>query len=291
MRRMRRADPLGLKRALSDRLLPMMVAAVVFLAALALAGALAASQLAERWRGGAAAILTVQVPQPAVALASGQTRIDRVLQVLHGRPEITDVRLMDDGRLGDLLRPWLGTNVQSLALPLPAVVELTIAEDRAEDLDDLDERLAAVAPGTVVERYSTLVRRLTLLARSVQATSAAALAVVVLVAVCVIAVATRSGLAVRREAIQIVHGLGATDGYIAQRFAVRAMVLAIQGAVLGTLLALPVLAGFAWLVKPFSVDPQFDPIWAVLLLLPLATALIGWCTAQMTVRRWLRHLP
>ncbi len=291
MARVRRPDPLGLKRALSDRLLPLMVAAVVFLAALALTGALAASQLAERWRGGAAAMLTVQVPQPAVKLASGRTRIDSVLDILHARREITDVKLMDDGRLGDLLRPWLGANVHSLALPLPAVVELMVAPGQTDALDDLDEQLAGVAPGTAVERYGTLVRRLTLLARSVQVTAAAALAVVMLVAVCVIAVATRSGLAVRREAIQVVHGLGATDGYIASRFAARATMLAVQGGVLGTLLALPVLVGFAWLVQPFSTDPKPDPVWAILLLLPFITAIIGWCTAQMTVRRWLRHLP
>ena len=43
-----RLDDLGLRRALSDRLLPLLVGAMAFLAALALAGAIGASSLAAR---------------------------------------------------------------------------------------------------------------------------------------------------------------------------------------------------------------------------------------------------
>ena len=59
-----RFDDLGLRRALSDRLLPLLVAAMTFLAALTLAGVLAAAAVARHWQEGAAATLTVQVPNP-----------------------------------------------------------------------------------------------------------------------------------------------------------------------------------------------------------------------------------
>ena len=45
--RPRRADDLGLRRAASDRLLPLIVGAMAFLAALAFAAALAAAGLAR----------------------------------------------------------------------------------------------------------------------------------------------------------------------------------------------------------------------------------------------------
>ena len=69
-----------------------------------------------------------------------------------------------------------------------------------------------------------------MLARSLQACAALALLVVAAVAVAVVAVATRAGLSARRDAIEIVHGLGATDGYIARRFARRATLLAAAAA-------------------------------------------------------------
>ena len=110
----------------------------------------------------------------------------------------------------------------------------------------------SVAPGTLTESHGIWIGRLTALARSLQACAGAALLVVAGVAAAVIAVATRAGLAARREAIEIVHGLGATDGYIAARFAGRATLLASLGAVAGAAAALPVLLELASLAAPFA---------------------------------------
>jgi cell division transport system permease protein len=78
------------------------------------------------------------------------------------------------------------------------------------------------------------------------------------------------------------------------------------GGLLGALAALPVLLALAWLVAPFAAarpegvaDPSGlallavlpGPLWLVLPALPMATAAIGFLTAQGTVRRWLRRLP
>jgi cell division transport system permease protein len=114
-----------------------------------------------------------------------------------------------------------------------------------------------------------------------------------------VAVATRAGLAARRGAIEIVHGLGASDSFIAGRFAHRATLLAASGSCLGAIVALPVLLALARLAAPFGVTdltPDLLPslplaLWLALPGLPAAAAAIGWLTAQATVRRWLRRLP
>jgi cell division transport system permease protein len=125
------------------------------------------------------------------------------------------------------------------------------------------------------------------------------------VAAAVIAVATRAGLSARREAIEIVHGLGASNGYIAGRFAARATALAAAGGLAGGLAATPALIGLAHLAAPFAgtgpgaggpplieLGTALPPaLWMLLPGLPLAAAAIGFLTAQATVRRWLRRLP
>ena len=58
-----RFDELGLRRALADHMVPFLVAAMAFLAALALAGWIGAAVLAGHWEGGAGSTLTVQVPR------------------------------------------------------------------------------------------------------------------------------------------------------------------------------------------------------------------------------------
>ena len=293
-----RFDDLGLRRALSDRLLPALVAAMTFLAALTFAGVLAASGMAEHWRQGAAAVLTVQVPH-AKADAGGSARLDRATALLRGTPGITRVRVLPDEELADLLRPWLGTGAQAMSLPLPAVIEVRLAPGETELPGTLQARLDAAAPGSFVESHGVWLQRLTTLARSLQACALAALLLVAGVAAAVVAVATRAGLAARRDAIEIVHGLGASDSFIANRFAQRATLLAVSGACIGAIAALPVLLALASLAAPFGVTeaaPGVVPrlpvaLWAALPGLPAAAAAIGWVTAQATVRRWLRRLP
>ena len=292
-----RFDELGLRRALSDRLLPALVAAMTFLAALTLAGALAAAALAEHWRGGAASVLTVQVPHPRSATAEG-ARLDRAVALLRGTPGVVQVRVLSDEELADLLRPWLGSGAQAMGLPLPAVVEVRLAPGEVEPPPSLAAQLEAAAPGSFLESHGVWLGRLAILARSLEACALAALLLVAAVAAAVVAVATRAGLAARRDAIEIVHGLGATDGFIAGRFAARATVLAAVGACLGAVAALPVLLALARLAAPFdAVDPAPgllsalpQPLWLTLPTLPVAAAVIGWATAQATVRRWLRRL-
>ncbi len=313
-----RSDGLGLRRAISDRLLPGLVAAMAFLAALALAGAVGASLLAQRWSAGAASVLTVQVTrgdEPAAVVPGASqpgtsiSRIDAVMAVLRAEPSLLEARRLDRAALARLLSPWLGGDAGAIAVPLPAVVQLRLRPGRAVPAD-LDARLQRAAPDTLLERNGGWSDRLLSLTDSLQACAALALLVVGAVAAAVVAAATRAGLAVRRQAIEIVHGLGATDGYIAGRFAGRATMLASMGGAIGTALSVPLLLTLCHLAAPFAAagtdDPLLEPapsawwpglarvplpLWLALPLLPLTAAAIGWSTAQVTVRTWLRRLP
>lgn len=296
-------DELGLRRAISDRVLPFLVAAMAVLAALAIAGWVGAASLAHHWQQGAGSTLTVQVPRSEDTGADGEgTRLHRVLEILRATPGVASARLLSDDELGELLRPWLGSSAERLAIPFPAVIAVQLSGSGVET-GALAHRLDMVAPGTLVESHGLWIRRLAVLARSLQACAGLALLLVAAVAAAVIAVATRAGLSARREAIEIVHGLGATDGYIAARFAGRATLLAATGGSIGAIVALPVLLALANFAAPFAgVAPEpTSPIdfvaalpavlWLIVPGLPAAAAAIGFLTAQATVRRWLRRLP
>jgi cell division transport system permease protein len=305
-------DELGLRRALSDRMLPLLVAAMAFLAALAMAGWFGTAALSRHWQQGAGASLTVQVPQASEPSAHGdQTRLAAVLTLLTGTPGVASAHGLTDQELADLLRPWLGQGIgqgigqgtERLAIPIPAVIAVRLT-DSAADLEPLSRRLADAAPGTLVEDHGVWIRRLGVLARSLQACAGLALLLVAGVAAAVIAVATRAGLSTRREAIEIVHGLGATDAYIAGRFAARATLLAAIGAAAGAFAVLPILLTLARMAAPFTGETGDTSdtlrsalgtlpvaLWLALPCLPLAAAAIGFATAQSAVRRWLRRLP
>ena len=295
-----RADDLGMRRALSDRLLPLLVGAMVFLAALALAGAMAAASLADRWNSGAAAVITVTVPSPD-SVQNGVSRAQAVTQILTASHGITSARRLPNAEINALLKPWLGEDPQELSLHLPAI--FGVRTDAGLRRTGLEASLAQAAPGTLVQRNAEFLTRLSALIRSLQACAALALAIVTFVAAAIVGVATRAGLAARRDAIEIVHGLGATDRMIAGQFAHRITVLVFSGALAGLVLAMPVLIGLAALAAPFSAPGshtldaawlvQLLPplLWGLLVALPPVAAFIGWSTAQATVRAWLRRLP
>ncbi len=267
-----------------------------FLAALAIAGTLAAAILAAHWRGETGAALTIQVPAPNdPAAQGGGTRQTAVLALLAGNPAVSAAHLLSPAELDALLQPWLGATTASLALPVPAVI--TGDWSGAGPPEALRDALDAAAPGTLLETGARWAARIAALTTSIQTCAVAVLLIVAFVASAVVAVATRAGLAQRREAIEIIHGLGAFDGDIAGRFAGRATALAAAGAAVGTLLALPVLFWLALLAAPFAgfapgatLPALPAPLWVALPALPAAAALIGWGTTQLTVRGWLRRL-
>lgn len=295
----RKADFLGVRTALSGGLLPGLVGTMSFLAALALGGALACANLAAGWQDNTASALTIQVPQPDMPDAGNDaSRLTAVQRVLSADPTISELHVLGAADINRLMSPWLGGDATSLGLVMPAVI--TAQWGQAGGTDQLLARLQQVSPGTFVKTGALWARRVAALTTSLQACALAVLFIVASVSIAVVAVATRAGLAQLRDNIEIVHGLGAFDADIAARFAARATWLAFIGALCGTVLALPVLAWLAWLAAPFTNPLQdvpggwlyLSPILVGLApLLPGGAALIGWVTAQTTVRGWLRHLP
>ncbi|MBX9752397.1 MAG: cell division protein FtsX [Roseococcus sp.] len=279
-RRLKGRDPLGLRRALADRLLPALVAAMALLAALALAGADGAGRLAERWQQGEAGQLLLQLPRDAA--------LEPVIARLSALPGIAAVSAVPDERLRQLLAPWLG---EVPSLPLPRMLAITLRMEA--DQIPLLEAVQGI-PGAQLELRSEAVRLAMHLAEGLGALSLAMLALIGLVGAALVAVATRAGIAARRETILILHELGARDGDIAGRFAGRLAWLCAMGALAGLAIAIPALWFLAMQALPVVLARDAmasDLPWALLALLPPAAALIGWGTAWVTLRLWLRRLP
>lgn len=123
-----------------------------FLAALTLTGATGARTLSTRWAGGAAQLLTIQVSEPDQPLSgasksdktASQSRAEIVQADLATLPAGTQVHRLTQEELARLLTPWLG-DAGKTALPLPAVIEVRLAEGH-EAPADLEQTLNAHVP-------------------------------------------------------------------------------------------------------------------------------------------------
>ncbi len=281
---------LPLARDPSSRFLPWIVGFMVFLAALALAVAMAVANAGAKWRQGLAGTVTVQVmPLPQTAgVGTVEARTARALELLRQTRGVAHAEALPDARIAELLQPWLGPQQNLADLPLPRLIDVTLARGAPADPAALAAQLKAAVPGTSVDDHGVWLRRFTAFARAIQATAAAVVALISAAAIAVVVFATRSGLAVHREAIEILHLIGARDATIAREFQLQSMALGFKGGVIGLALAAGTLAAlfhFAGRIDA-TLLPDLDlglVQWGALALLPVAAALIGMETARRTV--------
>ncbi len=290
---------LPLERDALSRFLPWLIAFMVYLASLALAGVLVLNDMAERWDRGLSGMLTVQIaPDPktdAGAAERDARRTQAVLGILLSTPGVVRAEAIDNSQIMALLEPWLGAVGSGQDLPLPRLIDVETASGVRIDVEALSKRLAAVTPGVGIDDHRVWLDRLIRLVRTVETLAFAVLALICLATVGTVVFTTRTGLAIHQEAIEVLHLIGAQDSYVAKQFASRALALGLRGGLIGLLLAVPTLLGIGALARQMEAgllpDFSLSPVhWAALAGLPLAAAAIAMLTARLTVMRNLSRM-
>ncbi|MSO92418.1 MAG: cell division protein [Rhodospirillales bacterium] len=276
--------------------LPWLIAFMVYLAVLALAGVLALNETAGRWNRGVAGTLTVQIlAGPDAIQGNDEARVKAALGILRATPGIVRAEAIADSATAALLEPWLGGAGAIADLPLPKLIDVEMASEGSVDLQALSRRLTAAVPGASIDDHRIWLERLLRLIGTVKAIALAVLALIGIATVGTVIFTTRTGLAIHREAIEVLHLIGAQDTYIARQFAHRALMLGLKGGYAGLVLALPTLlmAGIFAHYLGASVLPQLSlgpAHWMALAILPIGVALIAMATAGVTVMRTLARL-
>ncbi len=279
----------------SARFLPWLIAFMVYLATLALAAAIAVSNVAQAWDSGLAGKLTVQVP-PASDGGRDQTqRIDAVLDALRQTPGVYSARQLSRAEMTVLLKPWLGEAADSADLPLPALIAVEVAPERAPELSSLQRRLAAAAAGSRVDDHQRTLGRLLEVARTLQLLAVLVVVLVGAAAVVTVVFVTRTGLSIHRNVIELLHLIGAHDAYVARQFQRHALRLGLTGGLVGLALAAATLWALArWVGQEAgAVVPELTlsrAQWLSLVAVPLGATLVAMLTARITVLRTLAKL-
>lgn len=289
----RRSDLLLDKDSL-NRFLPWLIAFMVFLVILAMAGMLVLNATAARWDKGISGTLTVQI-MPGENSEKNDDRLRKVLSILARMPEVAHYEALSDEKLLELLEPWLGVVAGARDLPLPGLVDVELKPDADLDVAAFAKRLAARVPGTSVDDHRVWLERLVNLIQTAQGLAALVVVFIILATIGTVVFTTRTGLVIHRDAIEILHLIGAQDSYVARQFAGRALALGLKGGLIGLLLALPTLFGIVTLARQMdsSILPDFTltPVhWAILTVLPLAVAFIAMLTARLTVMNALSRM-
>ena len=152
----RRLD-IPLNRDSSVRFLPWIIALMVYLAGLALAGTLVLQGALERWNTSLAGTLTVQLPP---AKPGGTDPLPAALNLLRATRGVISAEALTRDQTAKLIAPWLGTALSPEELALPRLVDLRVDPRAGPDLADLRTRLAAAAPGALLDDHRLWLDRL-----------------------------------------------------------------------------------------------------------------------------------
>lgn len=289
----RRSD-LPLDKDAHSRFLPWLIAFMVFLAVLAIGGILVLGATASRWDQGIGGTLTVQIAATDDPTAD-QRNLQNVLNVIASEPAIESYVAIDEEHMMELLKPWLGAGADPQDLPLPRLVDVSLADGARFDIEAFTEKLQLRVPEATVDDHRVWLQRLVNLIQTVEMIGLAVLGFIGLATVGTVVFTTRTGLAVHKEAIEVLHLIGAQDSYIAAQFAGRALMLGLKGGLIGMMLGLPALLAVGYLAESLEgaalPDISFGVFeWLLFAAIPVAVALLAMQTARTTVLRSLARM-
>jgi cell division transport system permease protein len=287
--------------SIAGRALVAVIAIMTFLASLTVGAVVLISAAAGEWQSSVAREVTIQIrPTPG---RDGDADVATAAAIAGSVAGITDVRPYSKTESAALLEPWLGTGLSLDDLPVPRIVVVKLAANPAPDLAPLRRALAERIPGSSLDDHRGWIERMRTMAGSAVALGIGVLALVLAATVLSVMFATRGAMATNRPIVEVLHFVGARDGFIAGEFQRHFLVLGLKGGVIGGGAALAVF-GLAHLIGTwfrgtpgeeqvgslfgtFSIGLDgYAAVLGQIALIALVTAL----TSRLTVRRTLKAL-
>jgi cell division transport system permease protein len=228
---------------IAGRALIAVIAIMTFLAALTLGAVVLVRAAASEWQSDVAREVTIQV-RP-IAGRDIEADLKKAADIATAFPGIAGVRPYSKAETTRLLEPWLGTGLKFDDLPIPRLIVVRIARDAAPDLAELAKTLAAQVAGASLDDHRGWIDRMRNMARAVVAIGVGLLLLVLVATVLSVTFATGGAMAANRPIIEVLHFVGAKDGFIAGQFQRHFLLLGLTGGVIGGIAAvvLFVLAG------------------------------------------------
>jgi cell division transport system permease protein len=260
-----------------------------------LAGASALRHVDLEWRQALTGRWTVELEPTDPTRPVPQADIDRAVAALRTIPGLADVRPVQPSELKRLLQPWLRDDSLMTELPLPALIDVHLDADAGSSLPVLAQKIASQVPGAKLDDHGAWTHELIRLAKTGEVLGLVMFAAIALVSILTVAATARARLAINRPEIELLHRLGASDGYIARQFQASAFQAAAAGALLGSIVAGGGLAILTTLARGQApLIPQLHLAlldWIVLAAVPLGAVLLATFVARWTAHTLARRLP
>ena len=223
--------PLVPRNSISGRALIAIVAIMTFLASITTGGVILIGNAASEWQSDVAREVTIQVtPAPGRDVDAA---VETAAAAARAFPGIGGVRPYSKEESTKLLEPWLGNGLSLAALPVPRLIVVKIASGAAPDIPQLRRILAEQVPGATLDDHRGWIDRMRAMASTAVAAGVGILLLMIAATVLSVTFATRAAMATNKPVIEVLHFVGAKNGFIAGHFQHHFLLLGLQGGAIG----------------------------------------------------------
>lgn len=262
---------------------PVLIAIMTFVMVVVAAAGLALANTSAIVKSGVEHRYTIQI-------ADGASKVAGLMAVAKAQPGVTRIHQVPPKDLRRTLERWLGPAGQEADLPLPAIIDVDLADGAnptaiARAVEQAVPGARFIAHRASLEPLLKALRGLTLLAIGL-------VLLIALASAAAVVLAARGALDTHRGTIEVMHGIGATDDQVARLFVRQIAIDALLGGVVGAAAAGTIIAlilGGAGTATMLSGTPPIGwngILWLVAL--PLAIALLATQVARGALHRALR---
>lgn len=277
--------------------MPWVIAIMVALTAIALAGGLALGNTVTAATAELEGGVTIQLIEPRAEMREQEAA--RALEALKTVPNVAHVRQVPQQELDTLVSPWLDAGVDGTAgatVPIPALIDVRLEGAATPDrVAAIAGKLARVAPSARVDAQATWLRPVFDTIVSLQWLAIALVLLLSAALSAAVLLAARSALGTNRETIEIVHLLGGTDAQIARVFQRSIAFDAAGGGAVGLALGMVVIVSLGRRFSGLGAGMVSSGAlvwsdWLLLALVPLLATGLAMLTARLTVMHALRKM-
>jgi cell division transport system permease protein len=274
------------------RPLTIVVSIMCALGCLAALGAAAGFRAADTWTSDLKSAMTVVVQNPR-----DDASLTRAAQIVGQIEGVTRADAMSKERAKDLLKNY-GTDMGATldALPAPRLIEVGVAARQNQVSERIDAALKGAGYTSFVNDHSRFTGEILKTSTVVRIVALSSLVALIVAAIASIAFAARAALETRRDAVEILHLVGAQDAFVAREVQTRFLRLGLIAGGIGAAVAgLIMLVG----VGIFAIGAtdltsgtpllKWTDIW-ILIVAPFVTGGASAWAAHVAARATLREL-
>src|SRR6202040_895271 len=113
---------------------------------------------------------------------------------------------------------WLGSGLSLDELPVPRVLVVRVQPGSVVDLDTMRRRVTQAAPTASVDDHRAWIERMRSMTGATVVAGIGILALVIVATIISVSFATRGAMSPNRPIVEVLHFVGASVRYIANRF-------------------------------------------------------------------------